>query len=136
MQAHAKSHPRVRPGWWLMTYLLLAGCSLQADDSQAEALPAVIAEPSAASTLELERTIATLLQMQKVTLAAGAFTQNPNLTLARLEHKDANGVLIMGRDYESPRIVQLLIKDGQCLLADEQGKQSPPLTDTRCKRAK
>ncbi|MCL2908779.1 hypothetical protein [Shewanella aquimarina] len=113
--------------------LALMGCSLQAQDAALpEPVPAIVSEPSAESLAELENAIAKLLQMNKVTLAADAFTQNSRLALERTPHTDPNGQLLMGRSFELPQIVQLWISGDKCFVADAEEHRSAPLTVTRC----
>ncbi|MCG9754048.1 hypothetical protein L1D40_02260 [Shewanella insulae] len=117
--------------------LTLLGCSLQAQDAALPApvpapVPAIISEPSAESLTELEAAIAKLLQIDKVTLAADAFTQNSRLVLERHPHRDPNGQLLMGRSFELPQIVQLWISGDECFVADTEEHRSAPLTVTRC----
>ncbi|MCG9747229.1 hypothetical protein [Shewanella sp. Isolate8] len=117
--------------------LALLGCSLQAQDA---ALPdpvpapmaAIISEPSAESLAELENAIAKLLKMNKVTLAADAFTQNSRLALERTPHTDPNGQLLMGRSFELPQIVQLWISGDKCFVTDAEEHRSAPLEVTQC----
>ncbi|WP_258406877.1 hypothetical protein [Shewanella rhizosphaerae] len=117
--------------------LTLLGCSLQAQDATLPdpvpaPVPAIVSEPSAESLAELENAIAKLLQMQKVTLAADAFTRNSRVALERNPHKDPNSQLLMGRNFELPQIVQLWISGDECFIADAEEHRSAPLTVTRC----
>ncbi|QDF74670.1 MULTISPECIES: hypothetical protein [Shewanella] len=117
--------------------LTLLGCSLQAQDAALPdpvpaPVPAIVSEPSAESLTELENAIAKLLQMEKVTLAADAFTQNSRLALERSPHTDPNGQLLMGRNFELPQIVQLWISGDKCFVTDSEKHRSAPLTVTRC----
>ncbi|WP_223294720.1 hypothetical protein [Shewanella loihica] len=113
--------------------LTLLGCSLQAQDATLpNPVPAIVSEPSAESLAELENAIAKLLQMEKVTLAADAFTRNSRLALERNPHRDPNGQLLMGRNFELPKIVQLWISGDECFVADAEEHRSAPLTVTSC----
>ncbi len=112
--------------------LLLAGCTVQAADSDIQAQPALVINPSTTSIAELQRVIANLLTMEQITLAKDAFTQSSYLTLERKQHLDNNGQLLMGRTLAMPQEVQLLLRGAQCFLQDSQGNQSPPLKQTQC----
>ncbi|WP_065204644.1 hypothetical protein [Shewanella woodyi] len=117
-----------------LTPLLLMGCSLQADDSQQPApLPALVSDPSPESIAELQAAIASLLKIERVTIAGDAFTRSSRLSLERSPHKAPNGQLIMGRNFELPQTVQLWISAEICFVTDADNHRSAPLTHTQCK---
>ncbi|MCE9678117.1 hypothetical protein LZP69_02765 [Shewanella sp. AS1] len=111
--------------------LLLCGCSLQANEEE-KAVPALIHQPTQAALNELQQVIAKLLGMKKITLASSAFTQESVLTLERAQHLDASGNMIMGRTTESPIQLELVLIKDSCVIRDQNGQVSEPLTLTQC----
>ncbi len=117
----------------LGSLLLLAGCSLQAEGLRInEASPALLSESSTDSKAELQHAIASLLKTEEVLIADDAFMQSSRLSLSRAPHTDPNGQLIMGRNFEMPDMVQLLIMDKQCFVYHEKSDQNRPLPLSKC----
>ncbi len=116
----------------LSLVLLLTGCMLQAEDSNISSHPALVGAQSEASITELQQLIASLLNVEQVTITPEAFTKSSKLTLERKQHLDNNGQLLMGRTLTMPQEVLLLLQDTLCFLQDAQGNQSPPLKQTPC----
>ncbi|WP_299787304.1 hypothetical protein [uncultured Shewanella sp.] len=113
--------------------LLLTGCSLQAHDlKMSEAAPALLTTSSAQSTTELRDAIASMLKVKEVLIADDAFRQSSRLSLSRAPHTDPNGQLIMGRTFEMPDMIQLLVQGEQCFVYHEKSDQSRPLPLSKC----
>ena len=117
----------------LASILLLAGCSLQAQDLRInEASPALLSDSSLESQAELQQAIASLLKAEEVLIANDAFMQSSRLSLSRAPHTDPNGQLIMGRNFEMPDMVQLFIQGDQCFIYHEESDQYRPLPLSKC----
>ncbi|RTR39134.1 hypothetical protein EKG38_09415 [Shewanella canadensis] len=113
--------------------LLLAGCSLQAQDLRvSEASPALLSDSSTDSKAELQHAIASLLKAEEVLIADDAFMQSSRLSLSRAPHTDPSGQLIMGRNFEMPDVVQLFIQGEQCFVYHEESDQHRPLPLSKC----
>jgi len=118
----------------LASLLLLAGCSLQAQDLRvSEASPALLSNSSTESTAELQDAIASLLKVEEVLIADDAFMQSSHLSLSRAPHTDPSGQLIMGRNFDLPDMVQLLIMNKQCFVYHQKSDQSRPLPHSTCR---
>lgn len=113
--------------------LLIAGCSLQAQDLRVnEASPALLSNSSTESIAELQVAIASLLKVEEVLIADDAFTQSSRLSLSRAPHTDPNGQLIMGRNFEMPDMIQLLVQGEQCFVYHEESDQHRSLALSKC----
>ncbi|AQS37425.1 hypothetical protein Sps_02267 [Shewanella psychrophila] len=113
--------------------ILATGCSLQAKDEMGEeAKPAVITIPSQASNQELQLAIGELLNAPRVRIATDAFTRSSLLSIEKTPHQDPSGNMIMGRNFEMPVMIQLMISNNTCYVRDENSGRSQPLPETQC----
>jgi hypothetical protein len=95
-------------------------------------VPAVIAEPSAATRAELLRVVTEAANGAAVTLADDALTRDSTLIVERREPRDAQGRPLSGRLLDTPQRFRLVLRDRKCVLIRESDARSWPLNDTRC----
>src|SRR5690606_26852710 len=87
----------------------LAGCA-GGPAAAGRGVPAVIADPTPESRVELERAVGELLGGVPVTLAADALTSESLLILERREPRDAEGRPLSGRSFERPERIRLVLR--------------------------
>jgi len=109
--------------------LSLAACgTLRSDPDR----PAVIVTPTAESRAALTQAVSAALNGAPVTLADDALTRESVLTIERTQRRDANGLLLNGRELGTPERF-LLVKSGdQCVLVHERTGKRITLTATAC----
>ena len=116
----------------VISILTIAGCVATESEVQ---LPqaATLTNPNSQTHTELQQAIASLLGASDVIIADNAFTQYSQEVIERAPHKDANGLLIMGRSTEMPAAIQLLKQGNKCLLRHVQSGNTTTLLQVRCK---
>ncbi|GGQ31864.1 hypothetical protein [Shewanella litoralis] len=112
---------------------LISGCVATASEVNASPQAATITNPNAQTHAELQQAIASLLGVSSVVISDSAFTQYSQEVIERAQHKDANGLLIMGRSTEIPDAIQLLTQGDKCLLQHVQSGNTANLSQVRCK---
>ena len=120
--------------WALLAAAALAPLACGTPPARAD-VPALIAEPSAASRAELLRVVTEAANGARVTLADDAFTRESTLIVERREPLDAQGRPLSGRLLEMPQRFRLVLRDGKCVLVRESDERSWLLNDTRCAAA-
>ncbi|GGP88373.1 hypothetical protein [Shewanella ulleungensis] len=123
----------LKPLIGLIGITLISGCVATASEVNASPQAATITNPSEQTHVELQQVIAHLLGASSVLISDSAFTQYSQEVIERAQHKDANGLLIMGRSNEIPDAVQLLKQGDSCLLQHVQSGNTAKLTQVRCK---
>ena len=108
------------------------GCGATSVPMSDAALPALRIDNSVQGTQEIKQAVEQLLALKQVTLSETAFSDNSSITIERQAHK-VNGQLIMGRNYEMPQQVNLLIDAGRCYLSHEKTQQSQQLFNIQCR---
>jgi outer membrane lipopolysaccharide assembly protein LptE/RlpB len=116
----------------ILAILAVGGCGATANESPAQMQRATLTNPSSQIHAELQQALATLLGASNVLIADDAFTQFSQEVIERAQHKDANGLLIMGRSTEMPVTVQLLKQGDNCLLRHVQSGNTTLLSQARC----
>jgi hypothetical protein len=116
----------------ILALLAIAGCGATANEAPAKMQRATVTNPSSQTHAELQQALATLLGASNVLIADDAFTQYSQEVIERAPHKDANGLLIMGRSTEMPVTVQLLKQGDNCLLRHVQSGNTTTLSQVRC----
>jgi hypothetical protein len=117
--------------WALLASAALAPFGCGAPPARAD-VPALVAEPSAASRAELRRVVTEATNGAPVTLADDALTRESTLIVERREPLDAQGRPLSGRLLDMPQRFRLVLRDGKCALVRESDARSWPLSDTRC----
>ena len=107
----------------LVGALFTAGCASAAGTAdrgmQAER-PAVLVSPTAATRAELAQLVSEAMHGVPVRLAADALTTGSQLTITRVERRDAAGHPLLGRSTEQPERFRLLEQGGRCVLVQER----------------
>ena len=116
----------------LISVLVITGCMATESEVQAPLEAAILTNPNSETHAELQLAIANLLQASNVIIADNAFTQYSQEVIERKQHKDENGLLIMGRSNEIPAAVQLLKQGDTCLLRHVQSGNTANLSQVRC----
>jgi len=116
----------------LFTVLVIGGCGATANEAPASLQSAILTNPSSQIHAELQQAIASLLGVSGVIIADKAFTQYSQEVIERAPHKEANGLLIMGRSTDMPDAVQLLKQGDNCLLRHVQSGNTTTLSQVRC----
>ncbi|MBB1437955.1 hypothetical protein H5202_04520 [Shewanella sp. SG41-4] len=116
----------------LISVLVMTGCMATESEVQAPLEAALLINPNSETHAELQLAIASLLQASNVIIADNAFTQYSQEVIERKQHKDENGLLIMGRSNEIPAAVQLLKQGDTCLLRHVQSGNTANLSQVRC----
>ncbi|WP_137224958.1 hypothetical protein [Shewanella sp. MEBiC00475] len=117
----------------VISILTIAGCVATESEAQAPLQAATLTNPNSQTHAELQQAIASLLSASGVIIADNAFTQYSQEVIERAPHKDANGLLIMGRSTEMPDAIQMLKQGDNCLLRHVQSGNTTTLLQTRCK---
>jgi hypothetical protein len=81
--------------------------------------PAVLIAPTAETRAELAHLVSEAMHGVPVRLAADALTTASELTVTRVERRDAAGHPLLGRSTERPERFQLLERGGRCILVEE-----------------
>ena len=116
----------------ILAVLAVSGCGATAKEAPLPLQAAMLINPSSQTHAELQQAIASLLDASNVLIADNAFTQYSQEVIERAQHKDANGLLIMGRSTEIPDAVQLLKQGDNCLLRHVQTGKTVTLSQVRC----
>jgi len=82
--------------------------------------PAVLVSPTAATRAELAQLVSEAMHGAPVRLAADALTTGSELTMTRVERRDAAGHPLLGRSTERPEHFRLLEQGGRCILVQER----------------
>jgi hypothetical protein len=114
-----------------MVVIGVSGCSAFAENDTA-AVPAVLVSSNSTSTSQLEQAIGSLLKADKIQISQTAFTQSSLLAIERAPHKDPSGQLIMGRNYEMPQMVQLMIQANVCSIKLPDSDETRALPELKC----
>ncbi|GGP64361.1 hypothetical protein [Shewanella saliphila] len=117
----------------LIGLVIITGCVATASEEPSLPQAATLTNPSAQTHAELQQAIAILLGASSVVISDNAFTQYSQEVIERAPHKDANGLLIMGRSTDIPDAVQLLKQGDSCLLEHVQSGKTTTLSQVRCK---
>ncbi|CAM4451117.1 hypothetical protein [Shewanella livingstonensis] len=117
----------------ILVVLAVSGCGATAKESVSPPQAATLTNSSDQVHAELQQVIARLLDASNVLIADNAFTQYSQEVIERAQHKDENGLLIMGRNTEIPDAVQLLKQGDRCLLRHVQSGNTANLSQARCK---
>ncbi|WP_350431892.1 hypothetical protein ABIS04_17460 [Shewanella sp. H8] len=117
----------------VISILTIAGCVATESEVQPPLQAATLTNPNSQTHAELQQAIASLLGASGVIIADNAFTQYSQEVIERAPHKDANGLLIMGRSTEMPDAIQMLKQGDNCLLRHVQSGNTIALLQTRCK---
>tara|TARA_R110002050_G_scaffold24166_1_gene64645 strand:+ start:3347 stop:3733 length:387 start_codon:yes stop_codon:yes gene_type:complete len=116
----------------ILAVLAVSGCGATAKEAPLPLQAAILTTASSQTHAELQQAIASLLDASNVLIADNAFTQYSQEVIERAQHKDANGLLIMGRSTEIPDAVQLLKQGDNCLLRHVQTGKTVTLSQVRC----
>jgi predicted small secreted protein len=108
--------------------LLLTGCQTVAPENE---VAARIIDPDDASRAALQDTVNTIMGTD-VTIAADALTNSSFLTIENRPRPTMENPVPMGRDYQRPVSLRLVITDGECILVDDRNDARYLLRDTRC----
>jgi len=95
--------------------------------------PALVADPTAESRLEIRRTVSRALNGAPVTLADDALTRDDTLVIERARHQSLDGTPSTGRETGRPERFRLVESGGRCLLVHEASGRRYPLTATTCR---
>ncbi|WP_394200538.1 hypothetical protein [Shewanella waksmanii] len=128
----ANTFIKLKPTALLCLLTAAAGCGATSVPMTDAALPALRIDNSLQGTKEIKQAVAQLLALKQVTLSDTAFSADSSITIERQAHK-VNGQLIMGRNYEMPQQVNLLIDSGRCYLSHEKTQQSQQLFNIQCR---
>jgi hypothetical protein len=107
--------------------VLIAACAAPAQD-----MPAVLLEPGARARLELAQAVSSEFGGVKVPLADDALTRTPELVIERASARDAQGLLLNGRETGRPEIFRLVLAASQCVLVHERNGHRIALASATC----
>ena len=118
------------------SYLLAALCvgllNACMSTTQDNLKPALLAEPSAQTSMVIEKAITQLLHGQPVKLADDVFANDNIVTVERVEHVDQQGKMLNGRSNENVQTFSLLTDHDLCYLRHEATKKTIALTNLPC----
>ncbi|GGB72095.1 hypothetical protein K8B83_04595 [Shewanella inventionis] len=117
----------------LFGIVFISGCVATASEVNTSPQAATITNPNEQTHDELQQAIASLLGASSVVISDNAFVQYSQEVIERKQHKDANGLLIMGRSTEIPDAIQLLKQGDACLLRHVQSTKTITLSQVHCK---
>ena len=114
---------------WVAVLLLSCACqTLPARELQ----PAVLTNPSAQSTSELQRVVRDALNGVPVRLAGDALTHDSVLIIERSQARDAAGLPLNGRELGKPEHFLLVKRGAQCILIHERTGKHWALRSVTC----
>jgi len=119
----------------LVGALCAADCASDAgtaDRGMPDERPAVLVSPTAATRAELAQLVSEAMHGVPVRLAADALTTESELTISRVERRDAAGHPLLGRSTEHPERFRLLEQGGHCVLVQERTGRRSPLRSGTC----
>lgn len=95
--------------------LALFTCGCQSVTAQAE-VDAVLSATNAQVQQELVEVVTQLSGALKVLIGADELTKSSFLTLDRVKHRDASGLVMQGMEIEPPHVFKLVKKNEDCFL--------------------
>ena len=101
-------------------YVALSGCTSM---PAAQAEPAVLDDRSAQGREELARLVAEALNRPSVLLADDTLLHEDVFIVERRPRRDANGVLLNGRETEAPQHFRLIKQGEDCYVVHEESKR-------------
>lgn len=110
--------------------LVLTGCLAQNPEPTPKLQHALLVEPN---SNEAAKAIAQLLHSSQVQLADDVFVTSSTVTLEQLNHTDAQGNPIMGKQLNMPDQFELMIKGERCFVRHLDSKATIELKQVRCK---
>jgi hypothetical protein len=107
----------------------IGGCAL--DTGARNDVPAIIAQPTAATRAEVQNALSTALGMS-ITLANDALTHSSTLSIERNPIYDSSGRRIEVRERAPPELFRLIKRGSQCVLIRERTQTESALRVTQC----
>ena len=108
-----------------------AACQGIGSDDATDDVPALLIDPTAATTTELRGVIETVLPGRRILLADDALTKSSLLIVDRRRHQRLEGPLAGVAD-ETPHRFQLIVRDSKPASANSDGQTRAPATATAC----
>ena len=108
--------------------LLCTGCQTVAPEHE---VPARIIDPDDASRAALLETVNSIMGSE-VTITDNALTASSFLTIENRPQPTMENPVPIGRDYQRPVTLRLVIVDSECILIDDRNGGRYLLRNTRC----
>jgi hypothetical protein len=115
-------------GLLIASALNIAGCQTVGPEHE---VPARIINPDDASRAALQETVNKIMG-SNVTIANNALTTSSYLTIENRPQPTMENPVPMGRDYQRPVTLRLVMDDTECVLIDERNGARYLLRNTRC----
>lgn len=115
-------------GLLIASALNIAGCQTVGPEHE---VPAKIVNPDDASRAALQEAVNKIMG-SNVTIADNALTASSYLTIENRPQPTMENPVPMGRDYQRPVSLRLVIVDSECILVDDRNDGRYLLQNTRC----
>jgi hypothetical protein len=115
-------------GLLIASALNIAGCQTVGPEHE---VPAKIINPDDASRAALQEAVNKIMG-SNVTIADNALTASSYLTIENRPQPTMENPVPMGRDYQRPVSLRLVIVDSECILVDDRNDGRYLLQNTRC----
>jgi hypothetical protein len=109
--------------------LLATGCE---SPNAAEPKPAILIDLTPETRTELKQVVSEALNGTPVRLAADALTHESVLIVDRVRPRDADGLLLDGRELGKPEHFRLVKQASRCILIQERTARRWVLKSARC----
>ena len=107
---------------------IIAGCQTIAPEHE---VGARIVDPDDASRAALQETVNKIMG-SNVTIAKNALTTSSYLTIENRPQPTMENPVPMGRDYQRPVALRLVMDENECVLVDERNSARYLLRNTTC----
>ena len=115
----------------LLAMTVAAPCPAQSTAPPRER-PAVLAQSTDATRIELRTTVARMLHAPSVTVADDALLHQSLMVIEKIRPRDAQGMQLSGRDFDKPEPFRLMIIDDACVLVRLRTGERVVLGHSQC----